>query len=191
MNQIRMRTLIVSILAVLLLSATGAMAQPAPGAYGLRANIQDADTGISLPIWMSGGKMVFEPAVSFVSVSDSGTDLGFGATLRFNLRQERVTPYFGVRALGYFFSPDNGDGTTDFLFGPVFGGEFFLDEGFSLSVESQLNVTVSDEASGRFGNPDGTTISTGTGASSESRWVSPEKSQASMMRRPPCPSCTA
>lgn len=150
------------VMLIVLLAAAAAWAQPAPGAHGLRANLQNADTGISLPIWTENGKMVFEPAIALTHVSDAGTDLGVGALLRFNLRQDRVTPYFGIRVLGFFFSPEDGDGTTDFVLGPVFGGEFFLDEGFSLSVESQLNVTKSDEFSGRFGNPDGTTISTGT-----------------------------
>lgn len=138
------------LLSGLLLASIAAWAQPAAGAHGLRANLQGADSGISLPIWTDSGKIVFEPAIAFARASDAGTDLGFGALLRFNMRQDRVTPYYGVRVLEFFFSPEDGDGTTDFLFGPVLGGEYFLDEGFSLSVEAQVNVTKSDEFSGRF-----------------------------------------
>jgi len=42
------------------------------------------------------------------------------------------------------------------------GAEYFFDKHFSIGVEAQGNVTVSDMNSFRFGNPDGTNFNTAT-----------------------------
>jgi hypothetical protein len=56
--------------------------------------------------------------------------------------------------------PGEGDSVTDIIAGLGFGGDFFLDEQFSLGVELQGNFTFSDEGSMRFGNPGGINFNT-------------------------------
>lgn len=144
--------------AVLMLAASAALAQPRDGALGIQASLQDNQTEIGLPIW--GSSFVVEPYISFASVSSVGKDLGAGALLRFNLRQGEAVPYFGFRLGVLYLSPEEGDSVTDFVLGPALGGEYFLSPNFSLGVEAQVNLAISDERSSRFGNPDGTNINT-------------------------------
>jgi hypothetical protein len=152
------KSLVGLVAALVLLSASAAFAQPGEGSFGIQASLQDNHTEIGLPIW--GSSFVVEPFLSFASVSDAGKDLGVGALFRFNLKQGDAVPYFGVRVAMLYFSPEEGDSVTDFVAGPALGGEYFLSPHFSLGVEAQVNIAISDEASSRFGNPDGTNINT-------------------------------
>lgn len=145
----------------ILVSTGVGLAQPGGSAIGIQASLQDNQTEIGLPFWTSPG-LVVEPFLSFASASDVGKDLAFGALIRFNLKRGEAVPYLGVRLGMLHFSPEEGDGVTDFVLGPALGGEYFLSPSFSLGVEAQVNVALSDEMSSRFGNPDGTNINTAT-----------------------------
>jgi hypothetical protein len=146
-----------------LAGASSAAAQTPVGAgtVGLSASVQDGQQGIALPIWVTE-KFVLAPAVNVTHVGDVGTDLGIGALFRGNLRAGRAVPYLGLRVLVFMLSPEVGDSATDLVVGPTLGGEYFLGEALSLSVEAQLNIAKSDENSLRFGQPDATTINTAT-----------------------------
>lgn len=131
---------------------------------GISAVVQSEQLDIMLPVWLSE-KMVIVPSLGFVGVSDAYTDLAVGLALRFNARRHdaKAVPYGGGRIVVLQYSPEGpADGATDFIFGPFVGGEYFLDDHFSLGVEAQLNISKSDENSLRFGNPDGTSINTAT-----------------------------
>lgn len=78
--------------------------------------------------------------------------------------RETFAPYAGGRIGILFFTSGNGSGTTGFLLGCAAGGEYYLDEHFSLSVEAQLNMTKSDDQSARFGNPGKWTANTAAAA---------------------------
>jgi hypothetical protein len=160
MRTTRVTVFFFALVAVFLATAP-VSAQPAAKTVGLRANWQDGSSGISVPLWMNSN-FVLEPSLDIAHVSDIGTDIGAGIFLRHNLKQARMTPYIGFRFLGFFFSPDEGDATADYVYGPAVGGEYFLAESFSISVEAQLHYAQSDEASHRFANPDGTNIGTAT-----------------------------
>ncbi len=164
MHRDRHRPLLaLSVLCLLALAATAVAQEPGarPGMIGLSASLQGSQQGIQLPVWVSE-QVVLAPSIAVLSASDIGTDLSLGALLRFNLDTGRAVPYLGLRAAILMYSPDEGDSTTDVVFGPAVGGEYFLGDRLSVGVEAQLNVAMSDEASSRFGNPDGTNINTAT-----------------------------
>ena len=133
----------------------------AHGQFGLSASVQSNQLDISIPIWMTD-RFVLSPAFYFTHVSNdnSYSDFCIGALFRYNGRLGRAVPYFGVRVGAIILSPDKSDSSIDMIFGPVFGGEYFFNSHFSMSVEGQVNIAVSDEHSGRFGNPDGTNMNT-------------------------------
>ncbi|MBD3223838.1 MAG: hypothetical protein GF313_03865 [Caldithrix sp.] len=68
----------------------------------------------------------------------------------------------GMGAGMFYTNPKHGDATIDWVFSLVSGGEYFIDEHFSLGIEGQIDVTRSDEQSLNFGNPDRTNVNTGT-----------------------------
>ena len=129
---------------------------------GLSASLQGGQLDILLPIWI-GNKVVIAPAFSAVYAEGAGADLGIGFAPRFYFRMEKIAPYVGGRAAAFFSLPTGNVGnTTDWLLGLALGGEYFLDDKFSIGVEAQANFTISDEQSDRFGNPGGLAINTGT-----------------------------
>ncbi len=129
---------------------------------GLSASLQGENVDILLPIWMSD-KLVIIPAVSFAYLSDAATDMAVGFALRRNVGQGDAVPFVGARFMLFILNPEgNSSGTTDFVFGPFAGGEYFFHDHFSIGVEAQVNIAKSDKTSLRFGHPDGTTINTAT-----------------------------
>lgn len=129
--------------------------------FGISALIQESQYDIMLPVFISKS-VVLAPAIGISSVSEAGTDLALGVVTRFYLNDKIVRPFLGGRIGILYFNPSSGrTSTTDFVAGFLAGGEYFLNEGFSLGVEAQLNASVSDESSSRFGNPGGVNINTG------------------------------
>ncbi len=148
---------------MLILFSSSLNAQSRTGLIGASASLQDLQLDLNIPIWV-GEQTVIAPSLGLVSISDRATDWGIGTAVRAYYNDKKVSPYAGAR-FGYFiFSPKNGDTITDFLFGLILGGEYFLDPRFSIGGELQLNITKSGEFSNRFGNPDGTNINTATAA---------------------------
>jgi hypothetical protein len=126
---------------------------------GISASFSGDQTDVLVPIW--GAHHVIAPAVSVVHVGDAVTDFGAGLILRRNLHTEKAVPYIALRSGVLILTPKGGgDDIIDFIVGPAVGGEYFLDDHFSLSVEAQVNISFSDEHSYRFGNPDGTNVNT-------------------------------
>ena len=130
--------------------------------FGLSASIQGGQLDIILPIW-AGNRVIIAPAFNILYVEDAGVDLGVGIAPRFYLQMDRVAPYIGGRVAAFFNLPSgNGKETTDWLLGLALGGEYFLNPKFSIGVEAQANFTISDDLSGRFGNPGGLTLNSAT-----------------------------
>jgi len=134
--------------------------KPRAGLVGLSASFQSAQADILLPIWLSD-RFSLAPAVGLTWAEDNGSDIRVGIAPRFFLTSTKVAPYIGGRVGVLIASPSNGDATTDWIGGLAFGGEYFIDDHFSVGVESQLNVTFSDTKSTRFGNPGKTNVNTG------------------------------
>lgn len=130
--------------------------------WGVSASIQENQFDILFPIW-TGENNVIAPSVGAIYIEDSGTDLRLGLLDRiyFNATKS-LKPFLGLRAGVLLSLPDGGDNATDFIIGLLGGGEYFFSNHFSVGVEAQLNMSISDENSNRFGNPGGTNINTAT-----------------------------
>jgi len=138
---------------------------------GLTASLQDNQLDVLLPIWLNS-RLVITPAIGGAWVSDVASDVHLGLICRYNLRQGEAVPYLGIRFGTLILMPaDNpsdagmpkdNPNIIDVVLGPLVGGEYFLKERFSVGVEAQINIALSNEKSRRFGNPDGTNINTAT-----------------------------
>lgn len=106
------------------------------------------------------------PAISVLYVEGFGVDLGLGLSPRFYFSSEEVAPYIGFKFATFLQFPDTYGAEVeviaDFLFGLTMGGEYFLNPKFSIGVEAQGNLTLSDNRSRRFGNVGRTTFNTET-----------------------------
>ena len=142
-------------------SATNAQELNREGKIGLSAALQGEQMDVLVPIW-STQNLAFVPSVGFASASDAAKDLRLGLGIRGALRSGKLAPYVGAHVQMFALMPDGGSTRTDWVVGPMFGGEYFFEEHFSVGVEAQLNFAFSDRYSLRFGNPDGTNINTAT-----------------------------
>jgi hypothetical protein len=141
---VHMKTTLISIALILAVSATHAQNRPASGTIGISASLQSNQTNLKIPIW-ADDNVVIAPIFGLVHEFDSNTTLNFGINPRFyqDLGDDFAT-YIGGQGIIQRFSPEFGDESTNFLFGAVGGGEFFLDEHFSIGVEGQLNYLLDD-----------------------------------------------
>lgn len=126
---------------------------------GLTALVQSGQFDVLMPVWV-GSKTVIGPSVSFVSVSDSGSELGVGAFTKFYFHTETIAPFWGLRGGALIGMPSEADNIVDFITGLSVGGDYFIHEKFSFGVEVQGNFTISDDGSTRFGNPGGVNFNT-------------------------------
>lgn len=143
------------------LSLTTLNAQSTAPAHsvGLSASIQSNQLEILLPIWTSNTFSI-APAFGAIWTEDTGADLALGIVPRFYFYREKFAPYIGAKAGILYAMPNEGDGVIDYILGLSGGGEYFLDDHFSLGVEAQLNIGKSDPKSGRFGAPDRISVNT-------------------------------
>jgi len=163
MKSTRNLIIIITLIGVSTVVTSPAQAQrgnPRP-VVGISAMLQSNQLNILVPFWASP-TIVVAPMFSLVYVENSGADVMVGVAPRLYTRVDRVSPYIGARLGAFLNLPKNGNSTTDWLFGIAVGGEYFLNQRFSLGVEAQGNATFSDDLSGRFGNPGGFTFSTAT-----------------------------
>jgi len=127
--------------------------------FGFSASFQDNQFDFLIPIRISP-KVTVSPAFGFTWIQDAGTDLHIGFVPKIYLSQNKVCPFISLRAALLRVMPSEGDGATDWLLGLAFGGEYFFDANFSFGIESQLNYTISDKRSSRFGNPGKSNLNT-------------------------------
>ena len=149
----------------LLFSSLLVNAQEEKQKIGLTASLQATQMDIMVPVWL-GKNFIVAPTLNFTTVENGGTTYGFGLVPRLFLNHNQLRPYLSARIVALLTSAASNnqfeeDSTLDFLTGLAFGGEYFIDPQFSIGVEAQTNLTISDENSGRFGNPGGTNINTG------------------------------
>lgn len=138
----------------MLLSAWDMRAQEtaSTSGIGLSASLQEGQFDILIPIWFSNS-FSLAPAVGLASAEDGGSDIRLAIVPRYFFYKRDFAPYIGAKFGVLLASPENGTSTTDMLIGLAGGGEYFLDPHFSLGVEGQFNILMSDENSVRFGNP--------------------------------------
>jgi len=131
--------------------------------FGISASLQDNQIDVLLPIWM-GTKFSLSPAFGILWTQGVGADLHIGFVPRFFLSTNNVAPYVAARVGILQTFPSAGSGTTDWLVGGAFGAEYFVDRHFSTGIESQINLTISDANSSRFGNPGKKNLNTAVAA---------------------------
>jgi len=130
--------------------------------WGVSASIQENQFDILFPIW-TGENNVIAPSIGAMYIEDSGTDLRLGLLDRIYFNATKtIKPFLGLRAGVLLSLPDGGENVADYIIGLLGGGEYFFSNHFSVGVEAQLNMSISDENSSRFGNPGGTNINTAT-----------------------------
>ncbi len=126
---------------------------------GLSASIQGGQMDIMIPFWLNE-ETVLIPALGIAKIEDFESDLILGLAIRVNVKKGIAVPYVGGRFAALVYVPEERNNDTDFIGGPFCGGEYFLNDKFSLGVEAQLNITNSDKGSFRFGNPGGLNYNT-------------------------------
>lgn len=156
------------ILATLVLFGQGIFAQDDDNkkSFGLSASIQDNQLGIMVPFWISKNVSI-APAFGISTAEKVGIDLSIGIIPKFYFKTTKLAPYVSVKFGAIINWPSEENDTDieqkiDKLAGIGIGAEYFFDKHFSIGVEAQGNVTVSDMNSFRFGNPDGTDFNTAT-----------------------------
>ncbi|KAB2881252.1 porin family protein [bacterium] len=129
---------------------------------GLSTSLQKEQLDISIPIRTSE-YFVLAPSLKVIYVEDAGTEFGFGASVKRYFRNTKVAPYVTGRASLFGLESKTDDSSwLDFGFGLGLGADYFFDPNFSIGIEAQVNSTVSDKNSYRFGNPGGTNVNTAT-----------------------------
>ncbi len=129
---------------------------------GITASLQSEQLDFLIPIWTSE-RLVIAPNISFISAQDIGSDLSLGLTFKNYLKDiEDAVPYVAFRGGAIFGIPSDGDTIADFLVGAGFGGDYFFKPKFSIGIEIQGNLSISDEGSFRFGNPGNMNFNTAT-----------------------------
>lgn len=163
MKKPRSREIKVVVVLLILLNAVNSAPPEGHGTSGIAASLQDGQLGIVFPRWISP-RLALVPWGALLWVEDGGTDLSVGLDLRiYRTTAGPVFPYGGLCvSAASFFPKDEEDTLIDYIFGFIFGGEYFLASHFSMGIEGQLNFTKSDEKSVRYGNPGGLNINTAT-----------------------------
>ncbi len=127
--------------------------------YGLTASMQANQFDVIIPFWDSN-TLKIAPAFGFVSINDVGQDFSLGIIISKYLNRKKVSPYVSFRGGLLIAVPENGDSVTDTVLGLAFGGEYFFEKYLSLGIEAQINASISNKRSYRFGNPDKTILNT-------------------------------
>jgi len=128
---------------------------------GLSASYQQSHLDIQVPIWLSP-TFTLAPAFGIVKIGEGSSDIQIGIIPRFYTSKEKLSPFIGGRVAALILSPKQGDSVTDYVAGISAGGEYFVDKNFSFGIEAQLNFSISDDNSFRFGNRGETNINTAT-----------------------------
>lgn len=149
------------LLIIVLLASTKLIAQE-DRSWGVTANIQSNQFEFLLPIWLSETTTI-SPSISFIAAQDAGSDISIGIIPKFYLSEPvDAVPFFSTRVGAVVGIPNNGDTIMDFIVGAGFGGEYFFKPKFSVGIELQGNLTISDEGSFRYGNPGNINFNTAT-----------------------------
>lgn len=128
---------------------------------GIGASLQTTQYDIIIPIRLD--KIFYlSPAISIKASEDIGNDILVGFATRFYLKDDKVSPYLGVKVGALINSPKSASSVTDYIAGIDGGAEYYIDSNFSIGIEGQLNFSISDNNSFRFGNPGKTNINTST-----------------------------
>jgi hypothetical protein len=90
---------------------------------------------IIVPVWLRS-KLVVGPVVSVTHTENVNLNFTAGLATRFYLTLSRVSPFWGVAATTTYNKPQLGGAASApvWTFGGYFGGEFFINQRFSLII---------------------------------------------------------
>jgi|GEM_PF-1501539 len=129
-------------------AVTAAAQETRAGRVGLSVAIQNDQLEILVPVWASE-RFVVRPALGVVDTSDIVSHVSASLMLRYNIQLGKAVPYVGARGAVIALSA-NDESLVDYAFGPVVGGEYFLGDRFSLSVEGHVNITLVHDSEVRY-----------------------------------------
>lgn len=138
-------------LALFLITATSfAQNRPTDSTFGLTTSVQNSQTNLQIPIWLNDN-VTIAPIFGINHQQDNFTTINLGVVPRFyqDVGSDFAT-YLGARGILQRTSPEVGPEDSDFLLGATGGGEYFLDEHFSLGAEAQLNFLINDNGNDRL-----------------------------------------
>lgn len=104
--------------------------------WGLGATFQGGQTLIVVPVWL-GQRFVVAPIVSATHTENANLLLNAGAGIRLYPSMSRIAPFWGVAATATINKPQTGSGNSSTIWtaGGFFGGEFFINQRFSFSIQ--------------------------------------------------------
>lgn len=130
--------------------------------FGFTASIQAQQMDFLVPFWMNE-RFSIAPSISVTTAQEAGSDISLGVQPKSYLSDPFESVLFLSGRAGIIIGmPENGDNIYDFLIGAGFGAEYFFQPKFSVGIELQGNVTISDKGSFRFGNPGNINFNTAT-----------------------------
>lgn len=123
---------------------------PEEGSVGLSASFQGNQTNLMVPIWATED-IVIAPLFGIVHEAENFTSFNLGVKPRFYRSMgSNFANYFGFQGILQHTSPEIGDDRTDFVLGVNGGGEYYLNNRFSLGIEGQLNWLLRDSNENRL-----------------------------------------
>jgi hypothetical protein len=149
------------LLLLFILLSSYCFSQTHKGNIGLSVSLQNEQIDFLVPIFVSDN-LSLSPAFGVRGISDKYIDLTIGSIIRYYFSEQIVSPFIGGRFGALLLLPKDDDSVIDYVFGPLFGGEYYFNEHISLGIEVQFNIVTSSEKSMRFGNPGGTNFNTAT-----------------------------
>lgn len=104
--------------------------------WGIGATFQGGQTLFIVPIWL-GQKFVVGPLVSATHTENVNLNINAGLATRIYPSMGRIAPFWGVAAAASINKLQIGGATstTTWTVGGYFGGEFFINQRFSLSIQ--------------------------------------------------------
>ncbi len=111
--------------------------------WGIAATFQGGQTLVVVPIWL-GQRFTVGPIVSATHTENVNLNINAGVATRFYPTLSRVAPFWGVAATATINKPQIGgsNSATTWTVGGYFGGEFFINQRFSLSIQPGVWVII-------------------------------------------------
>ncbi|RJP72938.1 MAG: hypothetical protein C4539_02360 [Ignavibacteriales bacterium] len=155
-----MKSILMGFLILLCLSNIFAQDEYSNQTIGLTSTLSN-QVDISVPIFL-GDYISLAPTVGVSMFEENYTDWEIGIVYKNYFNRKRIAPFISIKLGALIMDRKKADGIVDGVFGGGFGGEYFFSNNFSAGIEAQLNFSISNSGSGRFGNPGNINVNTAT-----------------------------
>ncbi|MGI0017000.1 MAG: hypothetical protein ACREBU_26555, partial [Nitrososphaera sp.] len=104
--------------------------------WGIGATFQGGQPFIIVPVWLTQ-RIAVGPIVSATHTENVNLNYNTGVGARIYPTIARIAPFWGAAVIAAYNKPQRGGATTSpaWAFGGYFGGEFFINQRFSLIVQ--------------------------------------------------------